>query len=246
MQVIEARDSAGSRRAVEDGQGAFGVIITDMRLSDGDGVELARELRMHPRCAAATVIVMTSSDAIEDVRRTTAIRDARYLVKPVAAAPLLNAIRSALGTRTTDEARPAFPPVTPVRAARPLRVLVAEDNVVNQKVAEHLLKRRGHDPVLVATGREAVDRLAREPFDLVLMDLQMPEMDGFETTAAIRDAERSNGRYTPIVAVTAHAMQGDRQRCLDAGMDGYIAKPIKATELFEVIDRVIAAGPAPV
>ena len=244
MRVVAARDADGARRALDEGPDAFGVVITDLHLSGCDGVQLARELRTHPRCAGATMIVMTSSDSLEDVRRAADIRDARCLVKPVSATPLLKAIRGALGTRTTDESRPAFPAVTPVRAARTLRVLVAEDNLVNQKVVEHLLKRRGHDPVLVATGREAIDRLTREPFDLVLMDLQMPEMDGFETTIAIRNDERSSGRHTPIIAVTAHAMQGDRQRCLDAGMDGYIAKPIKASELFEVIDRVIAAGPA--
>jgi CheY-like chemotaxis protein len=170
--------------------------------------------------------------------------DARYLVKPVGAAALLHAIRGALGTRTIDDTQPAFPPITPLRAARRLRVLVAEDNIVNQKVVEHLLTRRGHEPVLVGTGRDAVARLRMERFDLVLMDLQMPEMDGFETTAAIRAGERAAGGYTPIIAVTAHAMQGDRQRCLDAGMDGYLSKPIKAIELFEVIDRVMAAGDA--
>ena len=240
--AVVADDAPTALRAAKDAPRAFGMVLTDMRLPGGDGVALASELRHQASCAAAAVIVMTSSDRTEDALRTAAMSDARYLVKPVGANALLNAIRAAFGTRTTHEAQPAFPAVTPVRAARQLRVLVAEDNLVNQKVVEHLLKRRGHEPVLVATGREAVSRLQAERFDLVLMDLQMPEMDGFETTAAIRARERDGGRHTPIVAVTAHAMQGDRQRCLDAGMDGYLSKPIKAIELFEVIDRVIAAG----
>ena len=130
-----------------------------------------------------------------------------------------------------------------MRAARRLRVLVAEDNLVNQKLVRHLLERRGHMPILVANGRDAIDLLRTGDFDLVLMDLQMPEMDGLEATAAIRAQEReARAPRVPIVALTAHAMQGDRQRCMDAGMDGYVAKPIKPVELFEVIDRVMASA----
>ena len=140
--------------------------------------------------------------------------------------------------------RPLAPNVTPRRAARPLRVLVAEDNPVNRKLAEHLLTRRGHDAIMVTNGREAVDALSGSRVDLILMDLQMPEMDGFEATAAIRAAERRSGTRLPIIALTAHAMEGDRQRCLDADMDGYVTKPINAVGLFEVIDRVIAADDA--
>jgi two-component system sensor histidine kinase/response regulator len=167
----------------------------------------------------------------------------RYMVKPVAQAALLDAIRGALRGRTAVDLQPAAPAVTPTRAAQKLRVLVAEDNAVNRKLTEHLLTRRGHDAVLVNNGREAVEAITSTGFDLVLMDLQMPEMDGFEATAAIRAAERNrlSGRM-PIIALTAHAMQGDRQRCLDADMDGYVSKPIKAVELFEVIDRVMAAS----
>jgi CheY-like chemotaxis protein len=121
-------------------------------------------------------------------------------------------------------------------------VLVAEDNIVNQKLASQLLERRGHRAVIVDNGRQAIEALAGEQYDLVLMDLQMPEMDGFEATAIIRARERQQGTRTPIIALTAHAMEGDRQRCLDADMDGYVAKPVKAVELFDVIDRVMAAA----
>jgi CheY-like chemotaxis protein len=134
--------------------------------------------------------------------------------------------------------KPAAPHVAPVVDSRPLRVLVAEDNVVNRKLAEHLLRRRGHEPVMVVNGREAVDALEQESIDVVLMDLQMPEMDGFEATAAIRARERSTGERVPIVALTAHAMEGDRQRCLDADMDGYVSKPIDPANLFAVIDQL--------
>jgi signal transduction histidine kinase/ActR/RegA family two-component response regulator len=133
-------------------------------------------------------------------------------------------------------------PLAPVVDEKKLRVLVAEDNVVNRTLAEHLLRKRGHHPIMVVNGREAVTALEAEPVDLVLMDLQMPEMDGFEATAKIRARERRIGSRTPIVALTAHAMEGDRQRCLDADMDDYVSKPIDPSELFTVIDRVIKAA----
>jgi CheY-like chemotaxis protein len=123
---------------------------------------------------------------------------------------------------------------TPVRVAR---ILVAEDNIVNQRVAAALLTKRGHSVTVVNNGREAVDALKREPFDLVLMDVQMPEMDGFEATAAIRELERETGRRVRIVAMTAHAMTGDRERCLAAGMDGYLSKPIDQRSLYDAIEK---------
>jgi signal transduction histidine kinase/ActR/RegA family two-component response regulator len=141
--------------------------------------------------------------------------------------------------------RPVAPPVAKTGSDRPMRVLVAEDNAVNRTLAEHLLRRRGHQPVLVTNGREAVDALERDQYDVVLMDLQMPEMDGFEATAAIRMRERSAGVHTPIVALTAHAMAGDRQRCLQAGMDGYVSKPINANDLFSAIGEVTSTLLAP-
>jgi two-component system sensor histidine kinase/response regulator len=119
-----------------------------------------------------------------------------------------------------------------------LRVLLAEDNVVNQKVAQRLLANEGHHVVVVSNGREALAALARERFDIILMDVQMPEMDGFETTAAIRGKERFTGARLPILAMTAHAMAGDQERCLTAGMDGYVAKPVRKAELLEAIKRV--------
>jgi CheY-like chemotaxis protein len=133
-------------------------------------------------------------------------------------------------------------------------VLLAEDNTVNQRLAVRILEKRGHSAVVACNGKEAVALVEREPFDLVLMDLEMPEMSGFEATAAIRARERQTGRHIPILALTAHAMKGDRERCLAAGMDGYVAKPIQSRELYQAIAELVPtaalaekeAAPAPV
>ncbi len=134
---------------------------------------------------------------------------------------------------------------TGARASEPhvsLYVLLAEDNPVNQRVAMRLLEKRGHRVALAGTGREALAWHDREQFDLILMDVQMPDMDGLETTATIREREKVNGTYTPIVALTAHTMKGDRERCLRAGMDNYINKPIEAVKFLEVVESTAAAA----
>jgi PAS domain S-box-containing protein len=242
MTVVTATGGSAARAAVAASPHVFSLALLDMQLGDTDGIALASTLRSHPRCASAVVLILASADHQRDARDVAALGNARYVVKPVGRAALLESITSTLGARSVPSTLPAAPDITPGRAARHLRVLVAEDNVVNVKVADNLLRRRGHAPFIVSNGREAVEAIARERYDLVLMDLQMPEMDGFEATAAIRAMQRRTGVRTPIVALTAHAMESDRQRCLDADMDGYVSKPVKAVELFEVIDRVIAAA----
>jgi signal transduction histidine kinase/CheY-like chemotaxis protein len=244
MRVATASDAVDARRVVAASTQGFALLIVDMFMPGPSGIDLAVSLRREAGCAAAAVIVLTSSDRPEELQKVAGLEDARYLVKPIGQIALLKAVHEALGSRTTADAQPAAPAGIPVAAARRLRVLVAEDNVVNQKLAAHLLERRGHEAVIVENGRQALEALAAGGFDLVLMDLQMPEMDGFEATAAIRVHERQTGNRVPIVALTAHAMEGDRRRCLDADMDGYVAKPVKAVELFEVIDRVIASSTA--
>ena len=211
-----------------------------MNIAGASGIDVAAALRRSANCAATPMLLLTSADQPHDVANAPAVNG--FLVKPVGQQALLESIRRVIGSRVHNDHAPAAPSITPMRAAHRLRVLVAEDNPVNQKLAQHLLERRGHTPVVVGNGREAVELIRRDGFDLVLMDLQMPEMDGFEATAAIRARERQQSApRVPIVALTAHAMQGDRRRCLDADMDGYVAKPIKPVELFEVIDRVMAA-----
>jgi signal transduction histidine kinase/DNA-binding response OmpR family regulator len=241
MQAVACADGADAERIVREASRPFSLALIDMNIAGDSGVEVASALRRSPNCASTPILLLTSADQPYDIANTPSVNG--FLVKPVGQQALLESIRRVIGSRVHNDRAPAAPSITPMRAAHRLRVLVAEDNPVNQKLAQHLLERRGHTPVVVGNGREAVELIRRDGFDLVLMDLQMPEMDGFEATAAIRARERRLcGPRVPIVALTAHAMQGDRRRCLDADMDGYVAKPIKPVELFEVIDRVMAAA----
>jgi len=242
MQVVEALDARRAVAAVDNAGSAFAIAVIDMEMPGTNGVDLAAVLRKHPCCSSAPVVILTSADRSQEARNAAAIPDVRWVVKPVGQMALLETIRAAIGARSARDTQSAAPSVTPTRTARQLRVLVAEDNAVNRKLAEHLLRKRGHTPLMVTNGREATEALLHEAVDLVLMDLQMPEMDGFEATALVRERERTTGTRTPIIALTAHAMEGDRQRCLDADMDGYISKPVKPVELFEVIDRVMAVS----
>jgi CheY-like chemotaxis protein len=164
---------------------------------------------------------------------------ARSLTKPVGGAALLQALAESLGLAEVEA--PATGTASPRtrRAMLPLHILLAEDNRVNRMVATRLLQREGHTVVAVEDGAEALRALAREPFDVVLMDVQMPNADGLETTAAIRAQERATGSHVPIVALTAHALKGDQERFLAAGMDAYVAKPLKPAELFAIIDRLV-------
>jgi CheY-like chemotaxis protein/HPt (histidine-containing phosphotransfer) domain-containing protein len=169
---------------------------------------------------------------------------AAWLTKPVKQSSLLDAIMTALGPGCTAEEPGAAPAAA--EAGRPLRLLLAEDTPVNQKLAVTLLEKRGHHVTVVGTGRAAVEAVEKEPFDAVLMDVQMPEMDGLEAAAAVREREKGTGRHVPIIAMTAHAMKGDKERCLAAGMDGYVSKPIRARELFAALERLAApAAPPP-
>jgi CheY-like chemotaxis protein len=184
--------------------------------------------------------MLSSAGKQEDIRRCRELGVAAYLTKPVQQSALLNAILTAL-----DRPLAANPPITPAGEPnehphrRQLRVLVADDNAVNQKLARRVLEKRRCLVETVNSGVGVLRALESHTFDLVLMDIQMPEMDGFEATAAIRRTEELTGEHMPIIALTAHAMKGDRERCLASGMDGYIAKPIQVSDLFALIDRLL-------
>jgi CheY-like chemotaxis protein len=158
-----------------------------------------------------------------------------YLIKPIQQSRLLEAVERVLGRQSLDTAPKAHSSAGHTVVAR--TVLLVEDNVVNQRVARELLRKRGHSVVVANNGAEALASLEREAFDVILMDVQMPVMGGFEATAAIRDGEKTTGRHQRIVAMTAHAMTGDRERCVAAGMDGYLSKPIQPSMLFAAVER---------
>ena len=227
----------------------FALVLIDVNMPETDGFALVERIQRDARLAGVTIMMLSSDDRPTDIVRCRDLGVAAYLVKPLNQADLLDAMLGALGLQP----RPLPPEVHAVTAldgsvTRDGRILLVEDNAVNQKLAMRLLEKRGYQVVIAGNGIEALAALERETFDLVLMDVQMPEMDGFEAAAEVRrrEAVRAAGNGTaahlPIIAMTAYAMKGDEERCLAAGMDGYVAKPVKVQALFEILDRWLGAG----
>ncbi|MFW6169183.1 MAG: ABC transporter substrate-binding protein [Planctomycetota bacterium] len=215
------------------------LILTDVNMPEMDGFTLAEQIKADDQLNHTIIMMLTSGDRQGDISRCEELGVSAYLMKPVKQSELFDAIVSAFGG-AEEEAGAEEMVAEPLTAARPLRILLVEDSLVNQKLAVGLLEKHGHQVVVANDGREAIDAWQSEPFDLVLMDVQMPEMDGFEATATILAREEQTNTHTPIIAMTAHAMKGDRERCLDAGMDNYVAKPIRAAELLKTIQSVLA------
>jgi PAS domain S-box-containing protein len=229
---------AALHEAAAEGE-PYPLVLLDGHMPEMDGFALAEQIRRSPELAGTTVLMLTSAGQPEDVARCQQLGVAAYLMKPVKQSELLAAIRVALGRLPCAPGpAPASPQAREGGDQRPLRILLAEDNAINQKLATRLLEKEGHAVTVAGSGRAALAVLERQSFDLVLMDVQMPEMDGLEATDRIRQQERGSGRHVPILAMTAHAMKGDRERCLAAGMDGYVSKPIQPRELFEAIGRL--------
>jgi two-component system, sensor histidine kinase and response regulator len=224
----------------DPGTDAFALILTDARMPSMDGFALVTRIRQTPSLKVATVLMLTSAHSTEDVARASELGISSLLIKPVRRSALLSAITESLGGSPAIQEE-AVTPLADTTRRKPLRVLVAEDNPVNRKLAASILQRAGHNAILVTNGKEAVDAVKRELFDVVLMDVQMPVMGGFEATRLVREHESTAGRRTPIIAVTAHAMKGDREACFAAGMDGFAPKPIQSTKLLEMLDR-LASG----
>ena len=221
---------------------AFELVLTDAMMPEVDGFALASQIAGDERLANAKVIMLTSSGVVPDRQRGGERALAAQLTKPVKQSDLLDAILTAFGApiaRRTDD-QPSRRPAGDGR----LQILVAEDNLTNQKLVRLLLEQEGHEVTVVPNGRAAVTSSAERSYDVILMDVQMPEMDGFEATAAIRQRERDTGAHVPIVAMTAHAMTGDRERCLAEGMDAYLSKPLRPEDLLATIDGLLLAGPA--
>jgi two-component system, sensor histidine kinase and response regulator len=225
------------RRGVQRGQ-PFSLVLTDVHMPDMDGFELAARIHESSELTKTVILMLTSGDRSDDIARCKQLGISAYLTKPVRRAELRAAIISALAVqspRAHAAASDAETSTQEVKAGSSLRILLTEDNIVNQRVALRILEKAGHQVAIAKNGREALRLLTEQPFDLVLMDVQMPEMDGFEATAVIRGLEKRTGRHIPIIAMTAHAMAGDRERCLAAGMDGYISKPVTASAMLEQV-----------
>jgi two-component system, sensor histidine kinase and response regulator len=215
----------------------FKLMLLDAQMPGVDGFEVATKVARRPELAGITIMMLTSGGRYGDSARCRELGISTYLSKPVKQADLFDAICHALDGTTDKTPKRVAAPIVPTDQIRRMKVLLAEDNIVNQRVAVGLLQRRGHDVTVVSTGVEALDALKTGRFDVVLMDVQMPVMGGFEATAAIRRAEEETGQHLRIVAMTAHAMAGDRERCLAAGMDGYLAKPIDPAVLFAAVEK---------
>jgi two-component system sensor histidine kinase/response regulator len=222
----------------------YPLMLVDQMMPEMDGFTLLEELQNSPGLAPQTMMMLSSADRQENAARCRRLRIAAYLVNPVKADELQIAIIAALRRSPREKHpltvwQPAPADQSQVAATqRPLRILVAEDNAVNQRVALRILQKAGHFAEIVGNGKEAIEALARDSFDVVLMDVQMPKMDGIAATRAIREQEIRSGQHIPIVAMTAHAMKGDRERCLQAGMDDYVAKPIQRAELSRALDSI--------
>ena len=221
----------------------FQLILVDATMPGRDGFWLAEQMAADKALRAATVMMLTALRRPDDADRCRQLGVQAYLAKPIKPSELLDAMMAAMGPLVEMEASAAA--AEPARPQRSLRVLLAEDSPVNQRVATAMLEKWGHRVAIACNGRQAIAMFPKEPFDLVLMDVQMPEMDGLEATQAIRQYEQSNGGHVAIVALTAHAMKGDRQRCLSAGMDAYVTKPIRSKELVRVISEVTTESETP-
>ncbi len=232
-------------RAAAGGSDPYQLLLVDFQMPGMDGLELGRRVMEDPSLASTRMILLTSYREKNHEEKAINHGFAAYLAKPVRQASLLACLVKAV---TREEPVPGHSPEafspdsgprinTPEKPARGI-ILLAEDNVVNQRVTLGMLTKLGYQVDVVNNGLEALERLSRKTYSAVLMDCQMPEMDGFEATQAIRELERTTGAHVPIIAITANAMQGDRERCLNGGMDGYVSKPIRASDLGDLIEQL--------
>jgi PAS domain S-box-containing protein len=216
----------------------FALVLLDVHMPDMDGFAVAERIRSTQKRHGAKVILLTSAGRADDAARCRELGISGYLTKPIKQSELFDAIVTAMAEHAPRQDRSRRSGASLQAAGRSLRVLLAEDNPVNQMLATRILEKLGHKVQVANSGKQAIERVQAEGFDLIVMDVQMPEMDGLEATAAIRAAEAGTGKHVPIVAMTAHAMKGDRERCLNSGMDAYLSKPIRIDELKQAISEI--------
>ena len=243
--VVDSPPAAISelKRAWQAGD-PYVLAIIDSQMPDMDGVSLAEKIREQPELAAVAIILLTSPGSAHSHSHAGNLDIAAYVPKPIQPSSLLDAIISVLGIPIKARGKAALDRGDEPSFARSLKVLLAEDNQVNQTVLKRILEKRGHTVSIARNGKEVLEFLGQEHFDIILMDVQMPEMDGFAATAAIREREKESGLHVPIIAITAHAMKGDEDRCRRAGMDAYIPKPIDSHELLVAMARLARNLPA--
>lgn len=223
----------------------FAVVLVDVQMPGMDGFSLVEKLRSIHGQNAPAVVLLTSAGQRGDAVRCRALNIAAYLTKPVSRGELQHAILQVIGKPAPSAQKQLVTRHTLREDLGKLVILLAEDNLVNQRLAVALLQKEGHRVVVASDGEEALQKAASNPFDVILMDIQMPGLSGLDVTTKIRQQEQSTQLHIPIIAMTAHAMQGDRERCLEAGMDGYVSKPIRRNELFEEIRRVLGPRVSP-
>ena len=219
---------------------SFAVVLLDGHMPDMDGFAVAERISQDRRYAGIKLVMLTSAGQPEDVARCRGLGISAYLTKPIKQSELFDVVITAISHPAGERPRAPRPAREARRPQRKLQVLLAEDNQVNQLLATRIFKKLGHHVTVVGNGREALSAIQAGQFDLIAMDVQMPEMDGLDATAAIRAWEKAEGTHVPIMAMTAHAMKGDRERCLAAGMDGYTSKPIRIGELENAITQLVS------
>jgi signal transduction histidine kinase/CheY-like chemotaxis protein len=234
LQAIEVAQNAGC---------PFPLILLDGQMPEMDGFTLAEHIQKDLQMASATIMMLTSAGHLGDAARCRELGISAYLVKPIRQGELLDAICQLLDKTAQKQPAPLVTRHTLREENNRIRILLAEDNAVNQTLAVRILEKRGYAVTVAPDGQAAVDAHRSGRFDLILMDIQMPGMDGFEATAAIRESEKLIGGHIPIVAMTAHALVGDQEKCLASGMDGYVSKPIRTSELFAAIEKILADTP---
>lgn len=243
--AAEALDELRSQSAT--GQ-PFSLVVTDVNMPELSGFDLVSAAQADGSLKCGIIVMLTSGDRSDDVQACNQLGVDNYLIKPVKQSELFNAILRALGARHADEWKAATT-VLARTPSRSLHVLLAEDSSINQKLAVGLLDRWGHRIDVAENGKQAVAKIMAHSYDLVLMDVQMPELDGFDATIAIRDWEHQTGMpHVPVIAMTAHALPGDRERCLAAGMDDYLSKPIRSEALFQMLEKyahIVPIGKSP-
>jgi two-component system sensor histidine kinase/response regulator len=247
-EASNGEEALAKLRAAAEAKEPFLVAILDMEMPNMDGATLGKKIKEDTDLCKTILMLLTSQGKRGDAKRMEEIGFAAYLTKPVKSAQLRDCLALAIGSKSPvsgTSSRSIITRHSVVEAKKhKIRILLAEDNFTNQKVALHILDKIGYRAEAVANGQDVLSALERNSYDLILMDVQMPELDGFETTMAIRRKEKETGQHIPIIAMTAHAMKGDRERCMEAGMDDYISKPVQPKEVIAAIERQLRETPA--